>query len=201
MRSSIFSVAVCIALSACEKPPDEAAVGADADAPPQVVEAPTPRAMFSKTLEMQGITFKVEEGAGDLTVTPSGLEIVNEPVGQSISGRVTNAEVADLDADGSPEVYIYLSEGEDQRASLVAYASNKRKSLSEIYLAPLADDVEHSRGYAGRDEFAVLENRLGRRFPIVGTGGIPTGKMRQLQYKLVQGEAGWQLALDRSTEL
>lgn len=200
MKNYIFAVALCIALSACEKAPDETQESSVAGATSTVAEAAAPRATFRKTLAMQGITFDVEEGAGDLTVTPAGLEIANEPVRQSISGHVTNAEVADLDADGSPEVYVYLIDGEDLRASLVAYASNKRKSLSAIYLAPLTDDAKQSSGYQGRDEFAVLENRLGRRFPIVGTDGVPTGKMRQLQYKLVPGEASWQLALERSSD-
>ena len=82
------------------------------------------------------------------------------------------------------------------RGSLVAYSSNQRKSLSEIYLPPIAEDKAASKGYRGRDEYAVLEGVLGHRFPVYRDGDAddrPTGGMRQLQYKLVPGEAGWLL--------
>lgn len=210
MKQAMLAVALCIALPACNKPQ------AEGDQAPAPVVAPTAEtspaetapvdeavavpAPFSKTLELQGITFKVDESAGKLTVTPSGLETVNDPVSQDIAGHVTSAEVADLDADGSPEVYVFLRAGDDAHGGVVGYAANKRKSLSEIYLPPLAEDAKNSKGYGGGDEFAVLENRIGQRFPIVGEDGKPTGKTRQLQYRLEPGEAGWRLVLDRTTE-
>lgn len=212
MKYSLLVVAVCIALSGCSKPaadtaspPEPAAVPEAAPAP--VVEAPiaappapTTAAPFSKTVEMQGITFKVDADAGKLTVTPSELEATNEPMTRDIDGNVTGTEAADLDADGSPEVYVFLRAGDDARGGLVGYAANKRKSLSEIYLRPISEDNANNKGYQGHDEFAVLENRIGQRFPIVGADGKPTGKYRQMQYRLEPGEAGWKLVLDRVTE-
>jgi hypothetical protein len=56
------------------------------------------------------------------------------------------------------------------------------------------ENKKNSKGYRGHDEFAVAENTLVRRFPIYLEGPTkskPTGKMRQFQYKLVVGEAGW----------
>jgi hypothetical protein len=55
----------------------------------------------------------------------------------------------------------------------------------------------------GHDEFAVVESTLVQRFPLYGAGDVnakPSGRMRQLQYKLRQGEAGWVLKLDRVVE-
>ena len=51
-------------------------------------------------------------------------------------GSVSGAEVADPNADGSPKVYV-TSAGSGSYGSLVAYAANHRKSLSEIVLPPL----------------------------------------------------------------
>jgi len=70
-------------------------------------------------------------------------------------------------------------------------------------LPALKDDDQNGLGYRGHDEFAVVENSLARRFPIfpVEPGDTkPTGKMRQLQYKLQQGEAGWLLKVEKTTE-
>jgi hypothetical protein len=112
--------------------------------------------------------------------------------------------VADLNNDQSPEIYVYGREpGPQARGLLVAYSANNKKSLSEIYLPPLTEHQGASAGYNGHDEMAVLEGVFGRRFPIFGQGGdpsSPTGKTRQLQYKLTAGEAGWVLKLDKMIE-
>lgn len=68
----------------------------------------------------------------------------------TISGSVTGAEVADLNVDGSPEIYVYVtSAGSASHGSLVAYAVNRRKSLSEIYLPPVTQDKMASKGTLG----------------------------------------------------
>jgi len=163
---------------------------------------------FDKVLKLEGITFHVQatnEGSlNQLTITPTGLEGTNDVVRQEIDGSVTGAEVADLNSDGSPEIYVYVnSAGSGAYGSLIAYSTNNKKSISGIYLAPLEDDKKNSVGYMGHDEFAVVESSFARRFPIYkkeDSNANPTGGMRQLQYKLVPGEATWQLKLVHSTE-
>jgi hypothetical protein len=107
---------------------------------------------------------------------------------------VTGAEIADLDADGAPEIYVYThSAGSGSYGGLIAYAVGEGDSLSEIRLPPIEDDAEAARGYMGHDEFAVVENSLVRRFPIYREGDTnagPSGGTRQIQYKLVAGESG-----------
>jgi hypothetical protein len=163
--------------------------------------APATAAGFDRTLEFQGITFRVRcPNAGSMNtvrIEPKGLQGDNTPIEKEIEGTVTLAEVADLDVDGSPEVYVYVtSAGSGSYGSLVAYAANKKKSLSEIFLPPLMDDVEASKGYMGHDEFRVVESSLVRRFPVYRDGDTnakPTGGTRQISYKLKAGEAGWVL--------
>ncbi len=165
----------------------------------------SPGAPFETTLSLQGIRFRVTAtNAGSLntlTIHPAGLEIDNSPWPQQIDGSVTAAEVADLNGDGSPEIYVYVSSaGSGSYGSLVAYSSNRRKSLSPIYLAPITDDARASRGYMGHDDFVVVDHALRRRFPIYRRGDTnarPTGGVRELDYVLVAGEAGWILRLQR----
>lgn len=166
--------------------------------------APAGGAALDKTLALQGIRFHVTAtpagGSTALRIEPAGLATDNAPMERTVDGRVTGAEVGDLDADGSPEVYVFVASSDAAaRGSLVAFAANHRKSLSEIALPALADAPAHAAGYEGHDEFTVLEGALGRRFPI-HRDGAPSGKMRQLQYKLVPGEATWQLRVDRVVE-
>jgi hypothetical protein len=156
-------------------------------------------------VQLQGITFTVaspnDAARNTVTVTPAGLEIDNSAWSQEVDGIVTGAEVADLNADGSPEVYVYVrSPGTDARGSVLACVANHRKSLSIAFMPPLSDTPDAAKGYVGHDEFAVLENVLGRRFPVHDDAGAPTGRIRQLQYRLTAGEAGWILKVDRITE-
>ena len=164
---------------------------------------------FDKVLTLQGITFHVQAtnngSLNQLTITPSGLEEVNTVIKQEIDGAVTGAEVGDINRDGSPEIYIYVtSAGSGSYGSLVAYSANNKKSLSEIYLPSLQDDKKASQGYMGHDEFTLIENRFARRFPVYlkdDANCCPKGGTRQLEYKLVPGEATWQLKLVKSIDL
>jgi hypothetical protein len=170
--------------------------------------SPATGASFDRTLELQGIQFHVMSANNGsvnmLQIVTAGLEIDNSPVVRRIDGTVTGAEVADLNSDGSPEIYVYVtSAGSGSYGSLVAYSANQRKSLSEIYLPPVTQDKAASRGYRGHDEFAVVESVLVQRFPLyrdTDTNAQPTGGTRQLQYQLVPGEAGWILKVDRVVE-
>jgi hypothetical protein len=198
------------------KPAPGAAAGSSAQpaaatippAPPADSARSADKVGFDQRLELQGIGFHVSSPnavtGNSVTVTTTGLEIDNSPWELPADGDVVGAEVGDLDANGSPEVYVYLrSRDPDARGSLVGYAANHRKSLSAIYLSPLSDDPAAAAGYRGHDEFALVEGSLARRFPLYsgdGDAAVPTGKTRQLQYRLIPGEASWQLELVESTE-
>ena len=163
---------------------------------------------YDRGLSLQGITFHIQpyyEGSiNRLRIIPGGLTSDNSSALTIIDGIVTGAEVADLNTDRSPEIYVYItSPGSGSYGSLVAYSANDKKSMSPIYFPSLNDDKTSSRGYMGHDEFAIVENTLARRFPIYKEGDSdanPTGGTRQLQYKLEADEATWNLRLDKASD-
>ena len=67
------------------------------------------------TLARQGVAFHVEavrQGpVTTLTITPGGLELDNRPRVNRIEGPVSGIELADLNEDESPEIYIYVKLG------------------------------------------------------------------------------------------
>jgi hypothetical protein len=170
--------------------------------------AAPPPVPFDQTLKLQGISFRVTSpnsgSINELKIVLTGFAIDNAPIVRSVEGQITRAEVADLNADGSPEVYVYIrSAGSGSYGTLVAFSANRRESLSEIYLPPITDDAKAAQGYMGHDQLAVVEGTLVRRFPIYKEGdsnAAPSGGVRQMQYKLKPGEANWQLKLDRVVE-
>jgi hypothetical protein len=206
MRQLTFVLlSITLFLSACSPSGQEGASPAPEPEEPAAADVGASEAApgFDQTMALQGVRFRVTcpnaSSINEVTLEPTGLEIDNSPIVREVDGSVVGAEVADLNADGSPEVYVYVSSaGSGSYGSLVAYAANDKKSLSEIYLPPLEDDAEVSAGYMGHDEFSVVELSLGRRFPVYiegDTNAEPTGGIRQLEYKLQPGEAGWVLRL------
>jgi len=151
-------------------------------------------------VSLQGITFTVsssgEGSARQLTIRTSGGRRPIAPIRQEILGSVSGVEVADLDANGLPELYVFVtSAGSGSYGSLVGYAVNKgATSITPINLPELSGKA--AQGYQGHDSFAVVERNLARRFPIYRPGDTnakPSGGIRQISYQLVPGEASWQL--------
>lgn len=195
LTASLACFAAHAPVFAAEKP---------AAAKPAAVK-PAAGVAYDKKLELQGITFHVtcpnKGSINRLTIVPSGLTGENKKIEVEVDGTVTGAEVEDLNADGSPEIYVYTqSAGSGSYGSVIAYAANKKKSLSPVTLPDLADDKKASKGYSGHDEFALVENRLVRRFKLAKEGdpnAKPSGKTRQISYRLEAGEAGWILRVDK----
>ena len=162
---------------------------------------------FDKVLKLQGVVFHVQAtnkgSLNHMTISPSGLKGNNAIIKEEIDGAVANAEVGDLNRDGFPELYVYVtSAGSGAYGSLLAYSSNHNQSITPIYLPPLEDNKKANQGYMGHDEFTLIENTLARRFPVYlkdDANCCPKGGTRQLEYKLVPGEANWQLKLIKST--
>lgn len=163
---------------------------------------------FFAQMVLQGVTFQVESpndsSINQVIVRANTSEGSLGQMEAEADGTITGVEVEDLNVDGFPEIYVYVtSAGSGSYGSLIAYASNRNKSLSEIYLPSIEDDSAIVKGYMGHDEFAVGEGTFMRRFPVYlegDTNAAATGGTRQLQYKLEPGEAGWILRQDRVVE-
>lgn len=216
MKKIASIITMVLIATACKDKPAESVAAQDTSEPESTpveevtvqTEAPASAAAFNKEFDLHGVHFVVEAtnngSVNTLTITPSGLSEVNDVITREIDGTVTGAEVADINVDGSPEIYVWVnSAGSGSYATPIGYSANSKKSLSEIYFPPISDDAVNSKGYMGHDEFAVVENTVVQRFPLYNEGDAnakPSGKMRQLQYKLTPGEAGWVVKLDKVVE-
>ena len=155
---------------------------------------------FHKVLSLNGVSFDVrsEENSSldTIFITPSGLE-ENKLIKEEVDGRILDAQMADLNSDGLPELYIFTtSAGSGSYASLIAYGVNNKKSVTPVYLAELSQEKKYGKGYMGHDSFKIVGNRLRRSFPIYKKDDpncCPTGGKRTVEYQLVAGEAGWVL--------
>jgi len=163
---------------------------------------------FNKTFTLKEITFHVtcpnDSSLSKLTIRTKGLER-DDVITKKIDGTVSSAEIADLNSDGTPEIYVFsTSAGSGSYGSVIAYSSNHNKSLSEIYFPEDDLNLKAFQGYMGHDKFTIVRNRLVRHFPVYtgnDSNAKPTGGRQQLEYELVPGEAVWQLKLLKTTNI
>ena len=164
--------------------------------------------IFNRYLSLQNITFFVstivEDSIKKLIIQPYGLEIDNSEISLEIDGYVTNAEIEDLNSDGFPEVLIYTTSAvNDSYGNVIGYSVNNGKSISQISFPDITYNPKANKGYVGHDEFAIVENSLVQRFQIYKEGKNkikPTGNIRQIQYKLIEGEASRIFVVDKIIE-
>jgi hypothetical protein len=151
------------------------------------------------SLTLQGVTFKVQvkgEGSEKQVVVKASEAGHSFPVvKRDVMGSITGSEVEDLNSDGRPELFVYVtSPGSGSYGSVLAWSASKGHTLQPITMPELSG--KFAQGYMGHDQFAVVETTLVRRFPVYRPGDSnakPTGGTKQISYKLVAGKAGLQL--------
>ncbi len=146
---------------------------------------------FTKGLNLQDVFFsvegKMENGKNILTVEPVGLA-QGEPFSQPIEGEIVNAEVEDLNSDGSPELVVYTKSGPNEKGHVYGFSTLGKRSMVQISFPVTEQNSKINEGYNGYDEFTLVETYLGQRFPIFEMGQR-TPKQRQVMYSLEKGEA------------
>lgn len=205
----ISSFVLCALLMSCSFNKNEKSSASDTTAKEDmnITKQEVSEEGFNKELTYPGskISFMVSTKGDSLIIQPSGLSVSNETLYHDITGyTIVNAEIGDLNVDSYPEVFIYLtSDGSGSYGKLIEYSVNNGKSVSQVYLPEISENNEVNKGYMGHDEMAIVENTFCQRFPVYKEGDSnanPTGGTRQIQYKLVDGESGRILKIDKVVE-
>jgi len=113
---------------------------------------------------------------------------------------VSKVMLADLDQNGFEELYIVtVAQGSGSYGNILAFASNRDKSLSMINFPEFNANDKCFSGYMGHDSFTIENNTLVRSFPVYkdsDANASPTGGTRRITYGLFPGEAMWQLRIE-----
>ena len=120
---------------------------------PGINRAAEPGGGVDKVLSLDGIAFHVlcsnQGSLNTLTIVPTGLERDTSAITREIDGSVTGVEVADLNSDGSPEIYVFVnSAGSGSYGTLVACskAASIRISRRTQALYNSTDHLNAQRG-------------------------------------------------------
>ncbi|NCI47626.1 hypothetical protein [Sediminibacterium soli] len=130
-----------------------------------------------------------------VTISPIGFENTARDVSIEVKGRIRKSEVDDLNADGFPDLLLYVfPEDAKNKGSVIAISSDKNQGYAPIFFPDIVDDPKIRTGYMGNDQFALMEGTLVRRFPVYATADTtdlkPTGTMRQVMYRVQRDEKG-----------
>ena len=163
---------------------------------------------FHKSLPWKNFNFDIsttgEGSIQQLEIQSYGLKNDNKKITEEIEGIVTNAEIEDLNSDGFPEILIYItSAGSGSYGNVIGYSVNNGKSLSEIYFPPVSGNSKANKGYMGHDKFNIVEKNLTQTFKtynVADKNSNPTGNIRQIQYKLTDGESSRKFVVDNIKE-
>ncbi|MCB0547336.1 MAG: hypothetical protein KDD19_07075 [Phaeodactylibacter sp.] len=153
------------------------------------------RVPFEKKLEKGPIRFHLSSPnmleENTLVVGASGFETRNDTFQLIVEGLVREASIADLDADGFPEVYAFAqSTGEDSTAYVYGFSSFSNRSYGQVGVTGLEAFPEMAKGFNGHDRFFLEGSVLKRSFPIFEQGK-DSGKRKVITYGLRQGEASF----------
>jgi hypothetical protein len=159
---------------------------------------------FQKLLQFKTIAFDIrtigKSSLRQLLIESKGLEN-NESPELNIDGEVTDADVADLNADGYPELLVFVkSAGSGSYGSIIAFSANGTKSMSRVHFPPVSENAKLNKGYMGHDKFSIVNSALIHEFPIykkTDTNSNPTGGIRRVEYKLVDGEASRMFVVEK----
>lgn len=191
-----------LALTACQSPAVDS--NTSAQNPNTNTEASqSQQAQYAMTVKHDKFSAdvsSVSDGMGGyvLRIQPAGEAVIEK----KIDAPVMKAEATDLNQDGYPEIVVFTqSVGSGSYGDVVAYSSNKGKSWTEASFPELSETL--SQGYMGHDSFAIKGNQLVREFKLYldgDTNANPTGKTRQITYRLVDGEASRKFVVDKVVE-
>jgi len=184
-------------LTATESTSNEASAPAEAAAPEPAEmtrqSAPPATGPFEEKLTEGTVSFIVESpnsSSNYFTLNTEGMSVRNEETKMDIDGAVVRAQLADLNQDSYPEVYIF-TRSDSGTEEVYAFASYRNRSYGQIYMAE-AENTANQRGREGVETFELTETALLQKFT-ASQNGQRTGDTQTVTYALKQGETSYRL--------
>lgn len=169
---------------------------------PSLVNAQQPARKFDSTMKIGKVGYKVNcsnrnADKNTLNISPVGFDNSVRDFSFEIKGRVRRAEVDDVNRDNFPDLVLYVYNGDTlNKGTVICISSEGNSNVMPIVFPDITDDPKLRDGYKGNDEFLLMEGVLTRRFPLFTTdsSGVsqPTGKTRQVMYRVAPGEKNMQ---------
>ena len=147
--------------------------------------------VFKKNLTLNHTSFDIESRAGlktdSLVVSLEAPGHEKFTLERQIDRKIYAAEIADLDANDVPEIYIFgKSNDEDEYGDVFSFTVDDSKGLMEIFVPTL--DPYISKGYMGHDKFSVSEKYLNREFMV--SRDVKQSGIQKVKYEISKSAVG-----------
>jgi len=169
---------------------------------PSLVNAQQPVRKFDSTMKIGKVGYKVNcsnrsADKNTINISPVGFDNSVRDFSFEIKGRIRRAEVDDVNRDNFPDLVLYVYSGDTlNKGTVICISSEANNNVMPIVFPDIVDDPKLRDGYKGNDEFLLMEGVLTRRFPLFtsDSSGVskPTGKTRQVMYRVAPGEKSGQ---------
>lgn len=169
---------------------------------PFISNAQQPARKYDSTMKIGKAGYKVvcnnrNADKNTINISPIGFDNSVRDFSFEIMGRVRRAEVDDVNRDNFPDLVLYVYNGDTlNKGTVICISSDGNNNVLPITFPDILDDPKLRDGYKGNDEYLLMEGILTRRFPLFAadsTGvSVPTGKTRQVMYRVIPGEKGGQ---------
>lgn len=162
-----------------------------------ILEAQVPARRYDSSMKVGKAGYKVtcnnrNPEKNTINISPIGFSNDVRDFSFEIKGRILRAEVDDVNRDNYPDLMLYIYNGDTlNKGNVICISSEANNNVIPIGFPDIVDDPKLRDGYRGFDEFRLMEGVLTRRFPLFtpdSLGAQPTGKMRQVMYRVVPGE-------------
>lgn len=143
--------------------------------------------LYDKTLRFNVYTFSVSAGDSasvrQMTIKAYRGKLLLTNFKVQLNGSVTNAEVADLDRNGFPELYVYsTNENSLGRVHAWQFLAERKAAITPVNW-PLATD----KAYMGQDSLWIDRASLCRKYPayqVLKGKKVATGDTHWVRYRL-----------------
>lgn len=169
---------------------------------PDMVNAQPPARKYDSTMKIGKVGYKVNcsnrnADKNTINISPVGFDNSVRDFSFEIKGRIRRAEVDDVNRDNFPDLVLYVYTGDTlNKGTVICISSDGNNNVLPIVFPDIVDDLKLRDGYKGNDEFLLMEGVLTRRFPLftIDSNGVskPTGKTRQVMYRVAPGEKSGQ---------
>ncbi len=174
-------------------------IGETSDVPARSTQQELPP--FQKTVRFNVYTFVVKAVDTDstqmITVAAYRGSLLLTRFSQPISGRLTGAEVGDLDGNRLPELYLYST---DANAGLAGRVRGWQFLPERLATITPAQWAASGAGYMGLDTLWTTRQSLCRQFPVYtinNSDARPTGINRRICYRLRPSGPNFQLVPEK----
>lgn len=154
---------------------------------------------FEETLREGSISFTVSSPnvpeRNTMVIYSQGLENRNDTFQIEVAGMVHDAQLADLNTDGFPEVYVFTQQKEEeQKGDVYIFTSFRNRSYGQAFLQELPQANTLMPEQRSVDHFALGDSLLIRKVAAAGaTGEDAAAATKEIVYELKSGEASYQL--------